>query len=127
MMNVDKTALICDLAETYRIYDTHGIKARYIATLACGLKADSRIKTKMAGVNMLPPNSLLYALIVDELRLIRYWLIGDKKNKPQFVTELMENGLPEKELEGFDTVKEFEAKRREIIERLNNGDRNRIY
>jgi hypothetical protein len=127
MIREDKEALICDMAETYHIFDIFSYPARFIATLACGLKADSRIKTKMAGVNILPPNSLLYALIVDELRLVRYWLMGDKNNKPQFVTELMENGLPEKELEGFDTVKEFEAKRREIIERLNNGDRNRIY
>ena len=127
MLKVDRTAVICDLAETYHIFNYRQLPATTVATLACGLKADSRIKTKMAGVNILPPNSLLYALIVDELRIIRYWLMGDKKNKPQFVTELMENGLPEKELEGFDTVKEFEAKRREIIERLNNGDRNRIY
>ena len=72
----------------------------------------------MAGVKILPPNSLLYALIVDELRVIRYWIMGDKKNKPVFITDMMANGLPEKETKGFSTADEFEAKRREIIERI---------
>ena len=119
MLHEDRTALLCDFAETYNIYDTRRFPARYIAMLACGLKADSRIKTKLAGVKVSPPNSLLYALIVDELRVIRYWLSGDKKNAPEFVTEIMHNGLPEKETQGFNTAEEFERKRREIIERIN--------
>ena len=118
MLSIDRTAVICDLAETYQIYDYRRMPQRTVATLACGLKADSRIKTKMAGVKILPPNSLLYALIVDELRVIRYWIMGDKKNKPVFITDMMANGLPEKETKGFSTADEFEAKRREIIERI---------
>ena len=117
MIHVDKTALLCDMAETYHIYDVNRFPARYIAMLACGLKADSRIKTKMAGVELLPPNSLLYAFIVDELRIIRYGLMGDKKNKPVFVTEIMENGLPEKEFKGFDTAEDFNKWRDGILER----------
>ena len=117
MIHVDKTALLCDMAETYHIYDVNRFPARYIAMLACGLKADSRIKTKMAGVELLPPNSLLYAFIVDELRIIRYRLMGDKKNKPVFVTEIMENGLPEKEFKGFDTAEDFNKWRDGILER----------
>lgn len=118
MMNVDKTALLCDMAETYRIYDVKRFPARYIAMLACGLKADSRIKTKMAGVELLPPNSLLYAIIADELKAIRYGLMGDKKNKPVFVTEIMENGLPEKENMSFDSGADFEAYRKKILAKV---------
>ena len=73
----------------------------------------------MAGVKVSPPNSLLYALIVDELRSLRWGLMGDKKHMPTFVTEIMANGLPEKETRGFGTAEEFERKRREIIERIN--------
>ena len=119
MLSIDRTAVICDLAETYQIFDYRRMPQRTVATLACGLKADSRIKTKMAGVKTSPPNSLLYALIVDELRAVRYGLMGDKKSKPVFVTDLMANGLPEKETESFSTAEEFEAKRREILERIN--------
>ena len=68
---------------------------------------------------MLPPNSLLYALIVDELRSLRWGLMGDKKHMPTFVTEMMANGLPEKGTQGFNSAEEFERKRREIIERIN--------
>lgn len=118
MIHVDKTALLCDLAETYQIYDVKSFPARYIAMLACGLKADSRIKTKMAGVELLPPNSLLFAFIVDELRIIRYWLMGDKKNKPVFVTDIMENGLPEKDNMGFNSGAEFEEYRKKILAKV---------
>lgn len=119
MLKVDRTAVICDLAETYHIFNYRQLPATTVATLACGLKADSRIKTTMAGVKVSPPNSLLYALIVDELRSLRWGLMGDKKHMPVFVTEMMANGLPEKETRGFNTAEEFERKRREIIERIN--------
>ena len=119
MLSIDRTAVICDLAETYHIYDYRRMPQRTVATLACGLKADSRIKTKMAGVKISPPNSLLYALIVDELRSLRWGLMGDKKHMPTFVTEMMANGLPDKDTRGFNTAEEFERKRREIIERIN--------
>ena len=121
MQRFDKTALVCDFAETYHIYDYRKLPARLAATLACGLKPDSRIKTKMAGVKTSPPNLLLLALIVDELRAIRYGLMGDKRNKPVFVSELMENGLPEKETKGFSTVADFEAAKAKIMERIKNG------
>lgn len=117
MIKEDKTALICDLAETYQIYDMYSYKARFIATLACGLKADSRIKTKMAGVTISPPNSLLYALIVDELRAIRYWLMGGKE-KPMFISDIMENGLPEKDNMGFNSGAEFEEYRKKILSKV---------
>jgi hypothetical protein len=116
MIREDKEALICDMAETYHIFNIFSYPARFIATLACGLKADSRIKTKMAGVNMLPPNSLLYALIIDELRVIRAWLTSAKE-KPVFVSDIMQNGIPEKEFKGFDTAEDFDKWRKSIIER----------
>ena len=118
MMTVDRTAVICDLAETYQIYDYRRLPARFVATLACGLKADSRIMTKMAGVKVSPPFVLLGALIVDELRAIRHGLMGDKKHEPVFVTDIMSDGLPEKELKGFSTVQEYEEARRKIIEKV---------
>ena len=73
----------------------------------------------MAGVKISPPNSLLYALIVDELRSLRWGFMGNKKHMPTSVTEIMANGLPEKGTQGFDTAEEYERKRREIIERIN--------
>lgn len=117
MLHVDRTAVLCDLAETYNVYDTQRFPARYIAMLACGLKPDSRIMQKMAGVQASPPNFLLYALIVDELRLLRYSFTGDGKQKPVLVTDLIEHGIPQKEVTGFLTGAEFDEWRRNMIER----------
>lgn len=122
MLTEDKTAVICDLAETYQIYDYRRMPARIVATLACGLKADSRIKTKMAGIKETPSLLLLNALIVDELRAFRWGLLGDKNKKPPFVVDILENGIPQKDTaQGFNTVEEFEAARAEIIKKVQNG------
>ena len=118
MMALDKTALICDLAETYQIYSMEQLPARVIATLACGLKADSRIQTKMAGVKISPPFVLLGALIVDELRALRYAMVGDKKHEPVFVTDIMAEGIPVKDTVSFESGAEFEQARQKIIEGL---------
>ena len=48
MMALDEDALICDFAETYHIYNIYGMPVQYIATLAIGLRDDSRIKSKCA-------------------------------------------------------------------------------
>lgn len=39
--------LICDMAESYRIYDYRALKARYAATLALGLRPHSRVMLKI--------------------------------------------------------------------------------
>ena len=61
MISVDRNALICDMAETYHIYDLRGLPARTLATLAFGLRADSRIKMRLSDqqlrVNKLMVNS----------------------------------------------------------------------
>ena len=50
MLNLDKDALLCDLAETYHIYDYKSLPCKMVATFSCGLRADSRIKMKIAGI-----------------------------------------------------------------------------
>lgn len=120
MVNVDRFALQCDFAETYNIYDYRALPARLAAVLACGLKADSRIMVKMAGVKVSPPNLLLLALIVDELRAVRFGLMGDKKKPPTFITNIMENGIPQKETQSFKSGAEFEKAMAQIREKLNN-------
>lgn len=43
MRNLDEAALICDLAETYRVYDLRQLPIRTVAVLASGLRGDARI------------------------------------------------------------------------------------
>ena len=122
MLTVDKTAVICDLAESYQIYDYRRMPARLVATLACGLKADSRIKTKMAGIKETPSLLLLNAIMIDELRALRWNWFGEKNKKPTFIVDILENGISEKNnAQGFNTVAEFETARAKILEKVQNG------
>lgn len=72
MIKIDEDALICDLAETYHIYDYRSLPCKTVATFSCGLRNDSRIKMKMAGMNVTPEQMLLSA-IVDNTKLLA-WL-----------------------------------------------------
>lgn len=81
MFALDRNALLCDLAETYGIFNLRALRADMLAALACGLREDSRIKLRMADMNYLPPFASL-ALVSDTLAGIRYGLLA-KKGEPQ--------------------------------------------
>lgn len=66
MISKDRGALICDLAETYQIYDMKRFPCSYIAILASGLGEDSRIKRKLSGAKI-PLNTMLLAAILDRV------------------------------------------------------------
>lgn len=46
MIQTDEDALICDLAETYQIYDYRQLPAYQVAVFSYGLRDDSRIKVR---------------------------------------------------------------------------------
>lgn len=93
MIALDEDALVCDLAETYHIYNMMQFPCEYIATLAVGLREDSRIKMKAAGlgVNL---RDLLLAHIADNTA-INAWLQSEdarkgKNRPPSYVKMLTE-------------------------------------
>lgn len=49
MMAADEDALACDFAETYGILDMRQLPAGKLATLAAGLRENSRIKLHLGG------------------------------------------------------------------------------
>ena len=51
MIQTDEDALICDLAETYGIFDYRQLPADQVAVFAFGLRDDSRIKLAMTNSN----------------------------------------------------------------------------
>jgi hypothetical protein len=114
MINLDEDALICDFAETYHIYDYRSLPVRLAATLAAGLRAESRIRMKMSGIPV-RQDTLLLASITDQVALFRYGFTEDakkKQNRPNsVVAELL--GEPSKKKQagvvGFNTPEEFEA------------------
>ena len=61
---MDEDALICDLAETYRIYDWKALPLVTVARCASGLRDDARIIMKLAG-QTISSEKLMLAMITD--------------------------------------------------------------
>lgn len=119
MIKTDEDALICDLAETYHVYDYKALPVKLVATLSAGLRDDSRIKMKMADIKY-NFQTLLLASILDGINL-RNWLETEREESSR--PESMVNILLGKEKQTFDeketfiSVAEFEQKRKELIEK----------
>lgn len=90
MIGLDEDALICDLAETYSIYDYKSLPLRTVATLAAGLRDDSRIKLRAMGVPV-SRDTILLAGISDRIDALRYGFLADKnaERPPQLVQILL--------------------------------------
>lgn len=107
MISVDKNALVCDLAETYHIYDYRSLPVKLVATLAAGLRDDSRIKMKIAGVKG-NGKEILLATIADRLGLILYALCGGKGDMPDAIADsYYEKQEPKSEYKSFSSPEAF--------------------
>ena len=104
MLAFDRNALICDLAETYHIYDYRALPVTTLAALACGLRADSRIKLKLSGIAEVS-NEVLLIQIFDILQLMRYqWFASKKDAPPKLLSEMLIGKAPETPDEKRDKV-----------------------
>lgn len=122
MIKLDEEALICDLAETYNIFDYKKLALNKLAILACGLRDDSRIKLKMSE-NMLSPNQFLLAGIQDRLSLLVYSKTKDAekgKNYPKLILDNFEN-----KIDSFSSGEDFMKERERIMKEGKNANRNR--
>ena len=119
MIKTDEDALVCDLAETYHVYDYKALPVNLVATLSAGLREDSRIKMKMADIKY-NFQTLLLASILDGINL-RNWLETEREEDTR--PESMVNILLGKEKQTFDeketfiSAEEFKQKRKELIEK----------
>lgn len=120
MIATDENALICDLAETYCIYDYRSLPAKLAATYSAGLREDSRIKMLMRGDLLGDGTRMLVGMVYDALVAMSW--AGEGK-PPQIALDAMYNGrLPEKaeekkQTKSFDSPEEYERARKKIIER----------
>ena len=118
MLNTDEEALICDMAETYHVFDYKALPVRMAALLASGLRDNSRIKMKISGQKA-SNETILTAMAVDRLGQL-VWLStedGHKGiNRPPLITpQLIRED--EKDTLTFDSIEEFEEKRKEILKK----------
>ena len=89
MLHEDRDALLCDFAETYHIYDFRALPPKTLAALAVGLRDDSRIKMKLAGMIYISP-MLLLSSVADNLVLLRHFLSAKKgANAPDLYSDLI--------------------------------------
>lgn len=118
MIRLDRSALICDFAETYGIYDMGLLPAQLVATLASGLRADSRIKMKINGAKV-PNDILLLAHAVDRLSLLVWQNTKDgqrNRNRPESIAERILNGEPKRyKCSSFDSPDDFWEARKRIL------------
>lgn len=109
-LGIGEQELICDLAETYHIYNYRELSARMLAALCFGLRDDSRIKMKIAGAKA-SMNTMLLAGIYDSLAFIAWSKTENAQkgiNKPKSVlASLMEVSPDESDIEVFANGKDF--------------------
>lgn len=112
MLAHDRNAMICDLAETYGIYDYHGFPVQLLAVLASGLREESRIKMSLSGVQA-TRGEILLAAAVDRLSLMVWGMTADGQkglNRPVSVLDAImgENSKNSGNTVAFATAEEYE-------------------
>lgn len=91
MLATDRDALVCDLAEIYHVLDMTALPVPLLATLAAGLRGDSRIRMRMER-EPVPCNTMLQAAILDRLTTLCWMQSRDGahgRKRPPSVVEAM--------------------------------------
>lgn len=120
MIHTDEDALVCDLAETYHIFNYRELPVETLATLSVGLSDDSRIKRKLRNVQSLP-RYIVDAFVVDALNVLIWQNTKDGMEGENPPMSILKNMLGEEDNEGFMSFAsggDFEEYRRKLI----NGD-----
>lgn len=118
MIDLDEDALICDFAETYHIYDYRSLPASMAATLAVGLRDDSRIKRKIiqeeSGLRV-SSTELLLSILIDRVSAIG--AVGGEL-PPSLFEQCFDGGNRSASDEGvqhFSSAAEFETARHNLL------------
>lgn len=83
MVATDEDAFICDMMETYHIDDYMSKRCDFIATLAAGLREDSRIRMKISGERITGKMAIL-SMIYDDVHWLHWAMTEDgQKNRKQ--------------------------------------------
>lgn len=111
MVNVDEEALICDLAETYHIFDYRSLPLLTVGIFACGLREDSRIMMKLSGTEV-SLNSMLLSIIADNTSCIAWLNSTDGYkgiNRPKSIVKALSESESKKgnDIRCFRTGKDF--------------------
>lgn len=122
MIKQDEDALICDLAETYRIYDYRQLPLIQVAVFAYGLRDDSRIK-KIISNQVVSLDTLLFASMVDRLSLSLWLQTTDGQkgtNRPNSIVDHLtkKEEKDEKDYLVFKSGEDFEKYRETLLTKI---------
>lgn len=109
MLAEGRDELICDFAETYHVLDFWALPIPLMATLAAGLRENSRVKMKMAGVTYIPLE-MVAPRIADTLSAIACGLSKNAK-MPPLLTDLMlsEKKEDDNPVTAYSSTEDFDA------------------
>lgn len=120
MIKTDEDALICDLAETYGIYDYRRLPAYQVAVFSAGLRDDSRIKLLMSEQKV-SFDTLLLAGVLDRLSILTWFNTKDGQrgqNRPISVIDTLTGEVNERKEMIFDSGEDFEKMRQKILKKI---------
>ena len=110
MINVDRDALICDLAETYHVFDFKSLPCKMVGILSCGLRDNSRIKMSLSGEE-LNLERVLLAGIYDNTKILSWLNSSDGAegiNRPESIFKsLLKDEEDDSEILSFESKEEF--------------------
>ena len=116
MITIDKDAWLCDLAETYHIFEYRELPCKTVALFSCGLRENSRIKRKLLGEKT-DTEEILLSIIAERLGTLVWFNSEDgakRRNRPKSILSSLIGTEEKKEIQTFDSGKDFEAEWREI-------------
>lgn len=119
LLNVCEDEIVCDMAETYGVFDLKGLPVQKLATLVLGLRDNSRTKIMISGTKT-DAQTILLASILDAVALLVWFGSKDGQNgvnRPKSVLNVIMGREEQGQYKTFATVEDFERYRREIIER----------
>ncbi len=122
MLARSEDALICDFAETYHVFDWRTLPIRTAATLACGLRDDSRTKMLISGTRY-KADTMLLAGIADRLSILAWQGTKDGqkgRNKPRMLIDEMTKQRQRNYI-SYSTPDEYLAARKKIVEKIKNA------
>jgi len=124
MIKLDEDALICDLAETYQIYDYRQLPLLKVAVFSCGLSEDSRIKMRMSN-QIIPMETLLLAGLSDKISVLLWTKTKDGqkgRNRPPMILDAFnQSKTKQRETVVFNSGEDFEERRKELLKQATSG------
>ncbi|MFR6673110.1 MAG: DUF5361 domain-containing protein [Enterococcus avium] len=124
MIKLDEDALICDLAETYQIYDYRQLPLLKVAVFSCGLSENSRIKMRMSN-QIIPMETLLLAGLSDKISVLLWTKTKDGqkgRNRPPMILDTFnQNKTKQRETVVFNSGEDFEERRKELLKQAASG------